>query len=611
MTSPEIVSNGENTTEAVSPVQREYELRLETWRVRRQDLLSVDRLFSRIRLVTFLLLVAVGCVVVADRNISAWWSLAPLTLFAASVFFHRPYIRRLARAESAHQYYIDCLKRLKGEWKDFEADGSQFSSSQHPWSSDLDVFGKGSLFQKLNQCRTLPAQRKLADWLTTVPSAETVAKRQTQIESLIPELDLREQLAAIDSNVDWAAGERAIIGWLATQPTPVPKWVVAASRILGVITTACLILVLMDVVRPSFLLLLMLLQGPFVLMCRGQIRAVLDQVDSVEKPLRQLADVMHQFETFPFREKSLQQLQQSLISENVYASQQISRLSRLVQWLNNALRNQFFIPVAWATGMFVYLPYRIESWRMAWSDRVSDWMATVTTLEVLSCLAGFSYEQESGCRPEISESQVCFEATGIGHPLIPDDECVRNDVSLTADVPLMLISGSNMSGKSTLLRSIGSNLVLAYCGARVKAESLRSYPFQLGTAMRISDSLQEGRSLFFSVIQRLKSVVDLTRQERPVLFLLDEILSGTNSHDRRHGAEAVIRSLVDSSALGLVTTHDLTLTKIVDSLDGRAVNMHFEDQITDGQMTFDYQLRTGVVERTNAIELMRMMGLDV
>ncbi len=168
-----------------------------------------------------------------------------------------------------------------------------------------------------------------------------------------------------------------------------------------------------------------------------------------------------------------------------------------------------------------------------------------------------------------------------------------------------------MSGKSTLLRSVGTNLVLTFCGARVNAAFLRTFPFQIGTAMRVSDSLQEGRSLFFTVVQRLKSVVDLTKQDLPVLFLLDEILSGTNSHDRRRGAEAVIRSLVHNGALGMVTTHDLALTQIVETMDGKAINMHFEDQVTDGQMTFDYQLREGVVQRSNAIELMRMMGLDV
>jgi DNA mismatch repair ATPase MutS len=175
----------------------------------------------------------------------------------------------------------------------------------------------------------------------------------------------------------------------------------------------------------------------------------------------------------------------------------------------------------------------------------------------------------------------------------------------------MLVSGSNMSGKSTFLRSIGSSVVLTLCGSVVRATRFRTYPFQLATAMRVSDSLQEGRSLFFSVVRRLKTVVDLTESPRIVLFLLDEILHGTNSHDRRRGAEAVIRSLVAHRALGIVTTHDLALTQIAETMSSQAVNKHFEDTIVDGTMTFDYKLRDGVVERSNAIALMRMLGLDV
>jgi DNA mismatch repair ATPase MutS len=182
---------------------------------------------------------------------------------------------------------------------------------------------------------------------------------------------------------------------------------------------------------------------------------------------------------------------------------------------------------------------------------------------------------------------------------------------LTPEAPLMLISGSNMSGKSTFLRSIGTSIVLSFCGSVVRATRFQTHPFQLATAMRVSDSLQEGRSLFFSVVQRLKSVVDLTTGSRTVLFLLDEILHGTNSHDRRRGAEAVIRSLVDRRAVGIVTTHDLALTRIADSMPGLAVNKHFEDTVVEGTMLFDYRLRDGVVERSNAIELMRMLGLDV
>jgi DNA mismatch repair ATPase MutS len=199
----------------------------------------------------------------------------------------------------------------------------------------------------------------------------------------------------------------------------------------------------------------------------------------------------------------------------------------------------------------------------------------------------------------------------LGHPLLPNSACVRNDVRLGEDLRLILVSGSNMSGKSTLLRTIGTNVVLALSGAPVCAESLRLSPMQVGTAMRIQDSLQDGKSLFYSVVSRLKMVVDLSHEDRPLLFLLDEILQGTNSHDRRVGAEGVIRKLVEVGTLGLVTTHDLALTEIVDSLNGQAKNCHFEDQLINGKMTFDYTIRPGVVQKSNALELMRLLGLDV
>ena len=188
---------------------------------------------------------------------------------------------------------------------------------------------------------------------------------------------------------------------------------------------------------------------------------------------------------------------------------------------------------------------------------------------------------------------------------------MRNDVHLAADLAVLVISGSNMSGKSTLLRTVGVNAVLAQAGAPVRARRLRLSPLAVGTSMRIADSLQAGTSRFYAEIQRLRQIVDLAAGPRPLLFLLDEILHGTNSHDRRFGAEAIVRGLVQRGAIGLVTTHDLSLATIADALAPRAANVHFEDHLEDGRMTFDYQLRPGVVRKSNALELMRAVGLEV
>lgn len=219
--------------------------------------------------------------------------------------------------------------------------------------------------------------------------------------------------------------------------------------------------------------------------------------------------------------------------------------------------------------MLVLTTHRMESWRLRHGIDVADWLSTVACLEATVSVAGYNFDHPDDVVPEMLQEEVTLQATELGHPLLESSVCVRNSLQLTAATPLMLVSGSNMSGKSTFLRSIGASIVLAYSGCVVRAKQFRTHPFQLGSAMRVSDSLQEGRSLFFSVVQRLKSVVDLTQGKHAVLFLLDEILHGTNSHDRRRGAEGVIRSLLDRKALGLVTTHDLALTRIADDLEGR------------------------------------------
>ncbi|MGH9835770.1 MAG: MutS-related protein, partial [Blastocatellia bacterium] len=232
-------------------------------------------------------------------------------------------------------------------------------------------------------------------------------------------------------------------------------------------------------------------------------------------------------------------------------------------------------------------------------------------IEALGSLAGYAYEHPLDPFPELIEGEVCFDGEALGHPLIAESRSVRNDVRLDSQLQVLIVSGSNMSGKSTLMRTIGVNIALALAGAPVRAKSLRMSPLAIGASIHILDSLQSGASRFYAEIMRLRQIVELTKSDLPLLFLLDEILSGTNSHDRRIGAEAVVKGLVERGAIGLVTTHDLALTKIVETLGERAANVHFEDHLEDGRMVFDYKMRPGVVQRSNALELMRTVGLEV
>jgi DNA mismatch repair ATPase MutS len=266
-------------------------------------------------------------------------------------------------------------------------------------------------------------------------------------------------------------------------------------------------------------------------------------------------------------------------------------------------------PILWTPQ----LAMAAERWRTAHGRAIGRWIDAVGELEALCSLASYAFEHPDAKFPELLPArEPLFDASGLCHPLIPPRECVANDIHLSAQRQLLLVSGSNMSGKSTLLRAVGLGAVLAWAGAPVRARVLRLTELQVGASMRVVDSLQDHKSRFYAEISRLRQIVALAdNAERPLLFLLDEMLSGTNSHDRRIGAEAVIRSLLERGAIGLVTTHDLALAHIAEEMAPRAANVHFEDQIENGQMRFDYRMRDGVVRRSNAIELMRSVGLPV
>jgi DNA mismatch repair ATPase MutS len=257
----------------------------------------------------------------------------------------------------------------------------------------------------------------------------------------------------------------------------------------------------------------------------------------------------------------------------------------------------------------VHCALAVEAWRARHGASVGAWLTAVGELEALCSLAGFAWEHPADVYPELEESEPRFEAESLGHPLIPEARCVRNDVALGGATRVLIVSGSNMSGKSTLLRAVGTNAVLALAGAPVRASRLRLSRLSVGATLRIRDSLQEGTSRFYAELVRLRDLVRIAEGPVPLLFLLDEILHGTNSHDRRLGAAAVVSGLVERGAIGLVTTHDLALSAVADEPALHAANVHFEDRLEDGEMRFDYRMRPGVVQTSNALALMRSLGL--
>eukprot|EP00913_Durusdinium_trenchii_P010903 g10232.t1 len=592
----------------------EYERRLHDREAAALRHESLSNRLSSARGVVFLAGLALAIASASSLGVPAWTVAIPLVIFVALVIIHAGVADRWKRAKAATEYYRDGLKRLDDEWVGVGAAGERYADPLHVYSGDLDLFGDGSLFQLLSCARTRLGEDTLAKWLSAPADAETLKSRRDCVQELRDHLDLRERLALLDAEVHDDLNQNLLRAWAGETPRPLSPGYRIAALVMSAVSVTMVLgwLFYGEPISISWVLISALPLGVFTFLFRKQMNDLAETVQRAGSGLAILSQVLELYESEEFKTPALKRLRDRLEPDGVHPSRHIRRLNKLIQSLNNSLQNQFFAPIGFLLALPLHLIHAIESWRARVGPKIPEWLAAIGELEAVTSLSGYAYEHPNDPFAEITDEGVpCFEAVELGHPLIPNDQCIRNDVSLGLELQLILVSGSNMSGKSTLLRTIGANVVLALAGAPVRAKSLRISPLQLGTAMRIQDSLQDGKSLFYAVISRVKSVVELAGQKLPLLFLLDEILQGTNSHDRRVGAEGIIRKLVADNAVGLVTTHDLALTKIVESFGSKAINCHFQDKLENGKMTFDYRIRPGVVERSNALELMRMMGLDV
>ena len=341
-----------------------------------------------------------------------------------------------------------------------------------------------------------------------------------------------------------------------------------------------------------------------------RVHRVVKPVESAAQTIALFGGVLASLEREHFESPRLCALREALATSGVPPSRRIAQLGRLADWLDS-LHSQFFALFAPLVLFTTQLAFAVEAWRAVAGPAIGRWLNAVGEFEALCALAGYAYENPLDPFPEIVPEGPVFAGEGLGHPLLPVAQCVRNDVSLGGDPRLLVVSGSNMSGKSTLLRTVGINTVLALAGAPVRAKRLRLSALAVGATLRIQDSLQAGRSRFYAEITRVRQLLDMAKGSPPLLFLLDEFLQGTNSDDRRLGAEAVLRTFLACGAIGLITTHDLALAEVANRLVPKAANVHFEDRFEDGRLIFDYRMRPGVVTASNALALMRLVGIEV
>jgi hypothetical protein len=542
-------------------------------------------------------------------RMSPWWLVVPGLLFTALVILHERVLRARGRAERAAAYYDRGLARIEDRWIGGGEPGDRFADPDHPFALDLDLFGRGSLYELLCTARTGAGEETLAAWLREAAAPGEIVARQAAVEELRLRLDLREDLALLGEEVRGGVDPVALAAWGAAPPAlrspraRLAAFLLSAANVIGVA-----LWIAGAGVGPFAAAAVA--AGGFALSQRDRVRRVIAAVDRPARDLRLLGEALERFERERFETPLLAQLRARLDTDGRPPSWQVGRLHRLIELLNSR-GNQFFAPLAAVLLWGTQFAFAVEAWRARSGPAIGPWMASVGKIEALCALAGYAYEHPRDPFPEIVPGPPLLEGVGLGHPLLPESRMVRNDVVLGTNRRVLIVSGSNMAGKSTLLRTVGVNVVLAQAGAPVRAERLRLSPLGVGATLRIQDSLQGGRSRFFAEITRLRQLVDLAGGSPPLLFLLDELLHGTNSHDRRAGGRAVVQGLVARGAVGLITTHDLALAEIAELLAPRAENVHFEDHFEEGKITFDYRIRPGVVRKSNALALMRAVGLEV
>lgn len=544
----------------------------------------------------------------ATKRMPYWSAALPIIVFAFAarqVLQHRAHVLKLL---DVSRYYDKGIARLKHEWDSLD-DGKEFIDPDHIYATDLDLFGHGSLFQLLCSARTHLGRGTLASWMKSQASQQEVLSRRNAISELGERRPLLESIAAAGNTEFSNCRSGTFEKWTAEMSSlpAFPSFAAPLALLLAPLLTVLPCLFWAGYLSLSNLWLCLIavfaLEAILGSSFREHVRSVIQsvQVPSVELPI--ICELLAIIERESFSSERLLDLAGRLKNGSQTASTAIRRLSRyihLLDWESN-MPLFFFL---WGTQ----LAMAIDRWYRQHGGNLLDCLSALGEFEALLSLSSYAFEHPRDVFPEIIDCGPLFDATQLGHPLLDESICIRNDACLDDKTRFLIVSGSNMSGKSTFLRAIGTNAVLGWMGAPVRCAKLRISEMQIAAAIRLQDSITDGRSHFLAEMQRLRRIIDLAN-EGPLLFLADEIMSGTNSHDRRIAAEWVIRALVRRNAIGLITTHDLTLTEIAaNGLPGR--NVYFEDSGEGGELKFDYQLRSGLLTHSNALNIVRMLGID-
>jgi MutS domain V len=592
----------------MSVAQEEYDRRLKLREALVARLVQLHERIGAVRLILGVVTLVVAWAVLFERAFSPGWLLVPIVAFGVLVLYHGSIRRKRVAADRAASYYRHGIARIEDRWIGLGQRGERFGAIEHIYAADLDLFGKGSLFELLSVARTRMGEEALAGWLLVPAKVATIRERQLSIVDLRERLDLREEMAVLGEDSQVGVNPDSLLTW-AEAPNQLSRTLLGAALLLpGLAIAAALVWHFKGFATPF--IITVLLEAAIAYLVKRALSAAIFGTESAFQDLKLFAGLLIRIERNEFTAAPLKELVQRLASHTLPASQTIARLARIIDFAdarNNPLVRLLDVPLMYS----LHVALAAERWRASHGKVIRQWVEALGEFEALASLAAYSYEHAQDPFPEWVDGPAVFTADQLGHPLIPAARCVRNSVDISGATRMLLVSGSNMSGKSTLLRTVGINTVLAMAGAPVHARRLCLTPLQVGASIRVNDSLHEGSSRFYAEITRLREIHGLLDRDPPLLFLLDELLQGTNSKDRLTGAEGVVRAFVAAGAIGLVSTHDLALTEISGLPPGTLHNVHFQDELSDGQIRFDFTLRQGVVTKSNGVELMRAIGLRV
>jgi hypothetical protein len=584
-----------------------------------------SRLVSNLRGLAFGLFVVPGLMAFFEKAPSITGPLAGAgaLLFAVLVAWHARVIEAEEDARRWARVNRDALARVTDRWHELPEDGKRFTNPAHPYADDVDLFGKGSLYQRISVAHTRFGQDALAGYLSAPASLAEIGRRQQAVRAFAPSLDERQRLEANALAAAEPTGSRRGAPVAAPDPEPLLLWaesapvlarkpiLIGAASILPFVTLAGAVAATLFGAPIWAWALPLVAQIVVGFSAREQTARTFTAVSSTEGAFLRYGAMLEVLEQLEARSPLLEELRARVTAGGGSASHAMREFRNGVGWFD--LRHNGLVhPFANALLLWdIHCTVRLERWQERHGKAARSWFVALGELEALSSLAGLSHDEPDYCFPEVIEGPAVFVADALGHPLIPREARVPNDVSLPAAGTALLVTGSNMSGKSTLLRAMGLAAVMALAGGPVCARRLETARFAVGTSIRISDSLARGVSHFYAELNKLKAVVDAGGGKQPLLFLLDEILHGTNSRERQIGARWVLAELLERGATGAVSTHDMALCKLSDELMARVTQVHFRESVANGKMTFDFKLRPGPVTEGNALRLMRTVGLEV